>query len=115
LPSVDLQTELRRLYGFPSFRGVQQPIVEHFLGGGSALVLMATGDGKSLCYQLPAFVGDGLAIVVSPLIALMDDQVAALRANATCRRPASTACSTADERQRRLVMAQRGEVRNSCT
>jgi ATP-dependent DNA helicase RecQ len=110
LPSVDLQTELRRLYGFPSFRGVQQPIVEHFLGGGSALVLMATGDGKSLCYQLPALVGEGLTIVVSPLIALMDDQVAALRKR---NLPATCIHSLLDrgERQRRLVMAQRGEVK----
>ncbi|MCC7062413.1 MAG: RecQ family ATP-dependent DNA helicase [Planctomycetes bacterium] len=110
MPSVDLQTELRRLYGFPSFRGVQQPIVEHFLGGGSALVLMATGDGKSLCYQLPALVGEGLTIVVSPLIALMDDQVAALRKR---NLPATCIHSLLDrgERQRRLVMAQRGEVK----
>ena len=61
--------------------------MQHLLGGGSALVVMATGEGKSLCYQLPALVGHGLTLVVSPLIALMDDQVAALQRRslpATC-------------------------------
>ena len=84
---LDLCQSLQELYGFTTFRGPQREIVEHYLSGESALVLMATGDGKSLCYQLPALVGDGLTIVVSPLIALMDDQVAALQMrglNATC-------------------------------
>ncbi|MBM4063981.1 MAG: DEAD/DEAH box helicase, partial [Planctomycetes bacterium] len=107
---TDLLAELRRLYGFPAFRGIQQAVVEHFLGGGDALVLMATGEGKSLCYQLPAFVGGGLTLVVSPLIALMDDQVAALRARglpATCIH----SMLDKDERRARLAQAQRGEVR----
>ena len=106
----DLTDSLRSLFGHASFRGPQQAIVEHFLGGGSALVLMATGDGKSLCYQLPAFVDDGLAIVVSPLIALMDDQVAALRQRglpATCIH----SLLERDERQRRLARVRAGEVR----
>jgi len=106
----DLTDSLRTLFGHRSFRGPQQAIVEHFLAGGSALVLMATGDGKSLCYQLPAFVDDGLAIVVSPLIALMDDQVAALTARglpATCIH----SLLERDERQRRLARVRAGEVR----
>ena len=71
--------QLRHVFGFDSFRGEQAQIVEHVSGGGDALVLMPTGGGKSLCYQLPALLRDGVAIVVSPLIALMQDQVEALR------------------------------------
>jgi ATP-dependent DNA helicase RecQ len=70
---------LQRVFGYPRFRGEQQTIIEHVTGGGDALVLMPTGGGKSLCYQLPALLRDGTAIVVSPLIALMQDQVEALR------------------------------------
>ncbi len=72
---------LRRVWGYPAFRGLQQSIVEHVIGGGDALVLMPTGAGKSLCYQVPALVREGVGVVVSPLIALMQDQVDALREN----------------------------------
>ena len=71
---------LRRVFGYDSFRGAQQEIVDHVVGGGDALVLMSTGSGKSLCYQIPALVREGVGVVVSPLIALMQDQVDALRA-----------------------------------
>ncbi len=70
---------LGRVFGYPSFRGRQAEIVAHVAGGGDALVLMPTGGGKSICYQLPALLRDGTGVVVSPLIALMHDQVAALR------------------------------------
>jgi ATP-dependent DNA helicase RecQ len=70
---------LRRVFGYPSFRGDQEAVVEHLLGGGDALVLMPTGGGKSLCFQIPALLRNGTGIVVSPLIALMQNQVDALR------------------------------------
>ncbi|HZU90012.1 MAG TPA: RecQ family ATP-dependent DNA helicase, partial [Stellaceae bacterium] len=70
---------LRAVFGFTAFRGQQQAIVEHVIAGGDAVVLMPTGGGKSLCYQLPALLRPGLGVVVSPLIALMKDQVDALR------------------------------------
>ncbi|MBK9115923.1 MAG: DNA helicase RecQ [Betaproteobacteria bacterium] len=69
---------LRATFGFPAFRGAQREIVDHVTAGGDALVLMPTGGGKSLCYQLPAILREGTGVVVSPLIALMQDQVAAL-------------------------------------
>ncbi|MBL8756700.1 MAG: DEAD/DEAH box helicase, partial [Planctomycetes bacterium] len=83
----DLSAALQQWFGHRAFRPWQREIVEHHLAGGSALVVMATGDGKSLCYQLPALLRSGPTIVVSPLVALMDDQVAALRLKglpATC-------------------------------
>ncbi len=70
---------LQEVFGYPAFRGRQGDIVDHVTAGGDALVLMPTGGGKSLCYQIPALLRRGVGIVVSPLIALMHDQVAALR------------------------------------
>ncbi len=69
---------LRSVFGYPEFRGQQEEVIRHLVDGGDALVLMPTGGGKSLCYQIPALVRPGLAVVVSPLIALMKDQVDAL-------------------------------------
>ena len=70
---------LQEVFGYGAFRGPQAEIVEHVVGGGSALVLMPTGGGKSLCYQIPALCRAGVGVVVSPLIALMQDQVEGLR------------------------------------
>jgi ATP-dependent DNA helicase RecQ len=70
---------LRSVFGFDSFRGEQADVIAHVVAGGDALVLMPTGGGKSLCYQIPALVRPGLGVVISPLIALMKDQVDALR------------------------------------
>jgi len=69
---------LQTVFGYPAFRGQQADIVEHVASGGDALVLMPTGGGKSLCYQIPALLRDGVGVVISPLIALMQDQVDAL-------------------------------------
>ena len=70
---------LRTTFGYPQFRGPQAEIIEHLIAGGDALTLMPTGGGKSLCYQIPALVRPGTGVVVSPLIALMQDQVVALK------------------------------------
>ncbi|GAA5086527.1 DNA helicase RecQ [Nocardia iowensis] len=78
--SVAAQEVLRRVFGYDSFRGDQREIVEHVVAGGDALVLMPTGGGKSLCYQVPALVRPGVGVVISPLIALMQNQVDALSA-----------------------------------
>ena len=70
---------LKRIWGYHDFRGPQRAVIDHVVAGGDALVLMPTGGGKSLCFQIPALLRAGVGIVVSPLIALMQDQVAALR------------------------------------
>jgi ATP-dependent DNA helicase RecQ len=77
-PGSDITEVLHRVFGYTSFRGQQQEIIEHLCGGGDAVALMPTGSGKSLCYQIPALVRDGTGVVISPLIALMQDQVDAL-------------------------------------
>lgn len=94
---------LRRVFGYDSFRGEQQEIIDHVVAGGDALVLMPTGGGKSLCYQIPALVRKGVGVVVSPLIALMQDQVDALRALGV---RAGFLNSTQDLDERRLVEAE---------
>jgi len=76
---TNAQQLLQNVFGYTEFRGRQQDVVEHVIAGGDALVLMPTGGGKSLCYQIPAILRPGLGIVVSPLIALMQDQVEALQ------------------------------------
>jgi ATP-dependent DNA helicase RecQ len=93
---------LRATFGFENFRGHQAEIVSHVIDGGDAIVLMPTGSGKSICYQIPALCRDGVAIVVSPLIALMHDQVESLR-QAGVR--ASALNSSLDEAERQSVRA----------
>ncbi|WP_374701876.1 DNA helicase RecQ [Streptomyces sp. CB02959] len=94
---------LRRVFGYDAFRGDQQEIIEQVIGGGDAVVLMPTGGGKSLCYQIPSLVRPGVGVVVSPLIALMQDQVDALRALGV---RAGFLNSTQDLEERRLVEAE---------
>jgi|TARA_B110000467_G_scaffold164678_1_gene194998 ATP-dependent DNA helicase RecQ len=76
-----LHDNLKKVFGFNKFRGQQEEIIRHLLNGNDSMVIMPTGGGKSMCYQLPALLSEGLAIVVSPLIALMKNQVDALRAH----------------------------------
>jgi len=100
---------LHRVFGYDDFRGEQAQIIEQVVGGGDAVVLMPTGGGKSLCYQIPALVREGTGVVISPLIALMQDQVDALEALGV---RAAFLNSTQDPDQRRLVEQQllAGEV-----
>ncbi|MFV2030035.1 DNA helicase RecQ [Neisseria sp. S1] len=92
---------LHDVFGFPEFRGKQEQIVNTLAGGESLLVLMPTGGGKSLCYQIPALMREGVAVVVSPLIALMNDQVAALHAAGVAA--ASVHSGTSSEEVRRIA------------
>ncbi|MFF4734847.1 DNA helicase RecQ [Streptomyces sp. NPDC001262] len=103
IPDSDALRCLRRVFGYDAFRGEQREIIEHVVDGGDALVLMPTGGGKSLCYQIPALVRPGVGIVVSPLIALMQDQVDALRALGV---RAGFLNSTQDPDERRMVEAE---------
>ncbi|WP_436985786.1 DNA helicase RecQ [Streptomyces sp. enrichment culture] len=96
-------TALHRVFGYGAFRGEQEAVIEHVVAGGDAVVLMPTGGGKSLCYQIPSLVRPGTGVVVSPLIALMQDQVDALRALGV---RAGFMNSTQDFDERRMVEAE---------
>ncbi|MBT8072216.1 MAG: RecQ family ATP-dependent DNA helicase, partial [Xanthomonadales bacterium] len=100
---------LRQVFGLQDFRPFQQEIIERVVAGGDAFVLMPTGGGKSLCYQLPALHRPGLGIVISPLISLMKDQVDALQANGV---RAAMYNSTLSAQEARTVLARlhNGEI-----
>ena len=106
--SSALQT-LQNTFGYSSFRGEQHAVVTHVTAGGDALVLMPTGGGKSLCYQLPALLREGVAIVVSPLIALMQDQVDALK-QLGVRAAFLNSSQDADEARQVTAQLMRGEL-----
>jgi len=97
----------RRVFGFDAFRGVQQQVVERVLAGRSTLAVMPTGAGKSLTYQLPATVLQGTCIVISPLIALMHDQLRAARANGIS---AATLTSVDEDRAATVQAFRAGEL-----
>ena len=77
--NINIELELKKFFGFQKFRGLQKHIIKSILNNKNTFVIMPTGGGKSLCYQLPALISDGILVVVSPLIALMKNQVDALR------------------------------------
>jgi ATP-dependent DNA helicase RecQ len=79
LNTIDLKGALRQYFGFDKFKGSQEEIILNLLGGNNTFVIMPTGGGKSLCYQLPSFLLPGTSVIVSPLIALMKNQVDAIR------------------------------------
>ena len=104
------QRVLKDIFGYDSFRGRQGAIIERVAKGGDALVLMPTGGGKSLCFQVPALLRDGLAVVVSPLIALMDDQVATLEELGVAAAALNSTLS-ADEQRELAARIRRGEIK----
>ena len=79
MEEIDLQLALKKYFGFSDFKGLQEPVIKSISSDQDTFVIMPTGGGKSLCYQLPALIKEGNAIVVSPLIALMKNQVDAIR------------------------------------
>jgi len=99
MPSSNLQLEdqLQKHFGYNAFRPLQREIIEHVLDGKDAVVLMPTGGGKSICYQLPAITLEGLTLVISPLIALMKDQVQSLQANGISAAFLNSSLSSAEE------------------
>ena len=101
----DPEALLRDVFGFDAFRGPQREIIDTLLGGDNALVLMPTGGGKSLCYQIPALLRRGTAVVISPLIALMRDQVQALRHNGVRADYLNSSLSAAERRETEAALA----------
>lgn len=110
VPTLTIHEALNHHFGFETFRPLQQEIVEATLSGSDVLALLPTGGGKSLCYQLPAVLSPGLTLVVSPLIALMKDQVDSLSANGIAATFLNSSLDTAEAR-RRIAGLDRGEYR----
>src|SRR3979409_2199302 len=97
---MDLPSALKKHFGYDEFRPLQEEIIRDALAGRDVFALMPTGGGKSLCFQLPALLKDGLTIVVSPLIALMKDQVDALQANGVAATFLNSSLSAEESRER---------------
>jgi len=106
----ELLSVLKKHFGYPSFREQQLDIIQHILAGNDSVVLMPTGGGKSICYQLPALVLDGLTLVISPLISLMKDQVESLRSNGIAAAYLNSSLSAMDQK---IIEAQleNGEIK----
>lgn len=100
---VNLKKELQQYFGFDAFKGEQEKIIKSILDGRDTFVIMPTGGGKSLCYQLPALLSDGVAIIVSPLIALMKNQVDLIRGYSTRDNIAHFLNSTLSKAQQKKV------------
>ncbi len=100
-PKIDIHKTLLDVFGYHSFRGDQERVIKHIVAGNHAVVIMPTGAGKSICYQIPAIASGGLTVVISPLIALMKDQVEALRANGVAA--AAINSSISQEAQREAI------------
>jgi len=108
----DLESSLKKYFGFNQFKGQQKEIIQHLLNGDDVFVLMPTGGGKSLCYQLPALISEGVAIIVSPLIALMKNQVDALRGISSENGIAHVLNSSLNKSETKAVM---DDIRNGVT
>src|SRR4030088_3775197 len=109
-PETDLLIPLRRYWGYSSFRPLQERVVRSLLAGRDTCVVMPTGGGKSLCYQLPAVISGKTTVVVSPLIALMQDQAAQL-AQMGIPAAAVNSFQTSSEHSKVMVNAKRGDYR----
>src|SRR5438128_9167344 len=110
MTTLDLSATLKKHFGYDEFRPLQREIIQDALAGRDVFVLMPTGGGKSLCFQLPALTRDGLTVVVSPLIALMKDQVDAMQASGVAATFLNSSL-TAGESRGRLRGLHNGEFR----
>src|SRR5690606_31913326 len=110
--STELSSHLKKYFGFSQFKGEQEEIIKNLLAGEDVFVLMPTGGGKSLCYQLPALISEGVAIIVSPLIALMKNQVDAVRGISSDNDVAHVLNSSLNKTQTKKVM---DDIKNGTT
>ena len=110
--SQELQNALRELFGFPSFHPGQEEVISRIMAGEDTLAILATGAGKSLCYQLPALLQSGTTVVVSPLIALMKDQLDMLAERGFHNNVALNSTLSEDQEQAALARVSRGDVKS---